>query len=155
MAATRSCPWWAGFLALLVSVGLITLLYLDQSSGLVRNSAKSMGIKIGDGESSDTGGTVPAALLGLEIYHKSDFLNERGIIPPYWNCLHGECNSSEVWGPCYPPHKPVSWAKEVDKYHGRPPYYQKTEPASRNRDDLSGYCRPGFLIIGAGKCGTR
>jgi hypothetical protein len=154
MAATRRCRWWAFPLACLVSVVLVTLLYLGQSSDFVRSRVKSIGINIQDSASVDVGGIVPAALIDL-VYNESDFVNEQGVIPPYWDCLHGKCNSSQIWGPCYPPHKNVHWTKQVEKYRSRPPHYQKKEPISLDSSDLSGYCRPGFLIIGAGKCGTR
>jgi hypothetical protein len=151
---SRRCRWGALSLASLVSAVLITLLYLGQSSEFVRSRVKSIGIKIQDSASVDVGGIVPAALIDL-VYNETDFVNEQGVIPPYWDCLHGKCNSSEIWGPCYPPHKSVHWGKQVEKYRSQPPHYQRKEPLSGDSTDLSGYCRPGFLIIGAGKCGTR
>lgn len=150
----RTCPRWALYLACLVSAVFVTLLYVGQSSEFVRSSVKSIGIKIQGSASVDVGGTVPAALINL-VYNETDFVNEQDIIPPYWDCLLGKCNSSQIWGPCYPPHKNVNWAKQVEKYRSRPPHYQKKEPVSLDSSDLSGYCKPGFLIIGAGKCGTR
>jgi hypothetical protein len=154
MTAARTCPWWALIISCLVSVVLVTLLYVGQSSEFVRSSVKSIGINIHDSASGDAGGIVPAALIGL-VYNETDFVNERGVIPSYWDCSHGKCNTSKMWGPCYPGHKRVHWAKQVEKYRGRPPSYQKKETASQDSNDLSGYCRPGFLIIGSGKCGTR
>jgi hypothetical protein len=155
MAATRRCRWGAFSIACLVSAVLVTLMYLGQSSEFVRSRVKSISIKIQDSVSVDVGGIVPAALIDL-VYNETDFVNEQGVIPPYWDCLHGKCNSTEIWGPCYPPHKSVhSWGQQVEKYRSRPPHYQRKELLSRDSTDLSGYCRPGFLIIGAGKCGTR
>jgi len=138
--------------ALLLVVAIAVFMYLNESSEFVRNRVKSMGIH-GTGTSIDGSGIVPAALLGL-AYNESDFVNEQGIAPAYWDCQNGKCNSSEVWGPCYPSHKSVDWEGQVELYSTQPPFYQKKQPISRHQNDLAGSCRPGFLIIGAGKCGT-
>lgn len=100
-------------------------------------------------------GIVPSYLLG-RVYNASDFRNERGIVPPFWSCSRGACNSSEVWGPCYAPRGAVDWGKQIAKDQGKQegPVFHHEPGRGETRDDLADYCRPGFIIIGAGKCGT-
>jgi len=63
----------------------------------------------------------------------------------------------DSWGPCFPPsnYENVDWHSEMHalqtrngteiEYPDKPRSYQS---------NLDGMCRPGFLIVGAGKCGT-
>lgn len=90
---------------------------------------------------------------------------------------------STSWGPCYPP--PNHHRHHGKQYHSRgnnnknsnenQDYWQNAVAyaAAHNKNnhsqqaeynkystspmttDVAGFCRPGFLIIGAGKCGTR
>ena len=111
----------------------------------------------GVGGSDRKGGIVPEELMALDVYSEGDFRNEAGRVPSYWSCRGGACNTSALWGPCYAPHGRIKWRDEVSKNAARHrPYYQRapTRRGNMDRYDLSGYCRPGFLIIGAGKCGT-
>jgi len=121
---------------------------------------------------------VPRQLLDLGVYDEAaDFSNELGITPTGWERSNA---NPDTWGPCRfkGGESPVLW-KDLRR---RPPSGSSnssndTAPVSteyyRNADlnDLeftrgksfrqsgspappSGFCRPGFLIIGAGKCGT-
>ena len=93
---------------------------------------------------------LPNELFEDRLYKNGDFENVLGIKPPFWGenetCNDRGENCQKLWGPCYANINP-HWIN-VTKYH---PLAPKTES---NVDDLSGYCRPGFLIIGQGKCGT-
>lgn len=62
------------------------------------------------------------------------------------------------WGPCYPPRRTTSssmnWQQEISRAKQLEPEHEYR----RNRDAIAAgidnMCRPGFIIIGAGKCGT-
>mmetsp|Transcript_11718 Transcript_11718/g.21316 ORF Transcript_11718/g.21316 Transcript_11718/m.21316 type:complete len:616 (-) Transcript_11718:150-1997(-) len=73
------------------------------------------------------------------------------------------------WGPCYPPpvsSKPYNWTRAINRHKRKaqnkhvvyPPMKYHSAPHQKGYDRKSeppaGYCRPGFIIIGAGKCGT-
>ncbi|KAG7349344.1 sulfotransferase [Nitzschia inconspicua] len=120
---------------------------------------------------------VPKALLDVGVYKEDeDFENERGIKPTYWRF-----NSSLSWGPCLPPLTPIKqWedrrnyttsvnTESTEDFDYLRPIFQQHPPTSihsavdQSRKDYKsrqqqlqrgGGCRPGFLIIGAGKCGT-
>lgn len=110
---------------------------------------------------------------------RSDFRNEIGNVPPYWEEIEeskSDASYSDVssWGPCYPLNEEVKWKEEVvtespyrynndaityskaPKIHGKTPQsslYSGNDDISHN-PNLAGFCRPGFLIIGQAKCGT-
>lgn len=104
---------------------------------------------------------LPQQLVDRNVYSNSDFPNEKGIMPTYWHqtqsCAGGEC--TPLWGPCFPAKEPVDWDKEIAKhssgvslqYNPRKIYYRKDKSDKPSVDNC---CRPGFLIIGQGKCGT-
>lgn len=98
-------------------------------------------------------GIAPSALLSMGVYREVDFANEAGVVPAFWNCDGSACNVSTVWGPCYAPPGRVDWESEVERSRGESPVYPTNSALSS--ESLEGLCRPGFLIIGAGKCGTR
>jgi hypothetical protein len=119
---------------------------------------------------------VPENLLGT-LYQPTDFENELGIVPPFWT-FDTDTNTSNTtnttnttkynytisdpgsWGPCYVPETNIDWDKEIhdaqtlkiNKYARADP--RGTKPGRHHPNDVRGGCRPGFLIIGAGKCGT-
>jgi hypothetical protein len=102
---------------------------------------------------------LPNVFYEKHIYTESDFSNEHGVIPTFWDqnrtCSNdGEC--TDVWGPCYPPNEPTDWRETIDKYANRKIEYlrETSQMMQNNKDDTAGLCRPGFLIIGQGKCGT-
>lgn len=97
---------------------------------------------------------VMEILLDRGVYNKSDFNNEFGIIPPYW--INGsepnhpvETKSGSV-GPCFLSNTPIQW----NDPNMSPNRFYPTSGVGLNKNDWSNYCLPGFLIIGAGKCGT-
>jgi len=118
---------------------------------------------------------VPNELLKLSVYSvQDDFVNEVGKSPPYWNStkkmrqkVQGASLISVV-GPCFVPQlTDTEWRDNVEKvrrrrnlandndseatsihYHDRKQFAGRGVMANNNLTDL---CRPGFLIIGAGK----
>ena len=99
------------------------------------------------------------------VYSETDYVNELEIEVPYWglNSTRAErripkATTTAEWGPCFAPHFRVDWDKQIQKYQEprQPEYPKKIVPhvASPDEEDLADYCRPGFIIIGAGKCGT-
>jgi hypothetical protein len=106
---------------------------------------------------------IPSELLSLGLYTCEDFTNDAGVAPPFWKLSSGSpcsTNSSatKVRSPCYVPTRPgrVDWKSQANlSSHLSPRYHTSPVSASTDARDLADYCRPGFIIIGAGKCGTR
>lgn len=101
---------------------------------------------------------LPEILLERGIYPPGSFANEAGFIPAYWEGSKGNqtFKGGPTIGPCYVNRQePTDWEAQIAKYNetGKPSYNIGVIMRS-NHMDLEGYCRPGFLIIGAGKCGT-
>jgi hypothetical protein len=144
---------------------------------------KSSGFSFGIVQ-ADPAGILPPDLMDDSVYNaEGDFRNTQGIAPTYWNCsTDGNCDSNQIWGPCYAPHGHVHWKQEVatasaamgttkstsSSAASMPPHYFYNHDAQHKSsggsvwnahpsdpNDLANTCRPGFLIIGAGKCGTR
>lgn len=96
-------------------------------------------------------------LIALGVYKDHDFINDLGIIPPYWgnvtDLLPLETTTKE-WGPCFGSHDHVDWETEIEKSRGSIRPYYPTQAVGIEKNDWADHCRPGFLIIGAGKCGT-
>jgi hypothetical protein len=117
------------------------------------------------------------------VYGNKDFENKEGRKPPYWQDIqlsaqHKATDKADEllqtegilphWGPCYKPSRSklmaINWKSEMEKNRNITSEKQIRYPdrthdarhASRNdkRGNVNGLCRPGFLIIGAGKCGT-
>ena len=155
--------WRRGLFLVTLTVGVI-LVYLAPSSlfetswlhlprhplATVRESSNGNGIGVDDAMAITVG--LPEILMNT-VYSEQDFKNEKGIVPSFWE--KQDSNSSVLtWGPCFPPNTKVAWNKALQRnvtdYH---PISQDTSHNAAS-NDLSDYCRPGFLIIGAGKCGT-
>jgi len=110
----------------------------------------------------------PEVLLDYEVYSVDNFHNSsRGRAPPYWNDLLQEQEDEQTinpppnWGPCYVPRslpQQEKWESLILSDKGRKSDEEIEYPNYRHKnksdEDLSGLCRPGFLIIGTGKCGT-
>jgi hypothetical protein len=152
-----NCAWWTAVLASIIVATIYATLYATESRQSLR-----FGLHFDNGDeenwdprNSPVVSIVPQFLLNHSVYTTSDFRNKQGIAPPFWGCKNESCNASGVWGPCFWPHKKIRWVGEVERI-GRThrPQYQNVPIDPTLTDDLSGLCRPGFLIIGAGKCGT-
>ena len=90
-------------------------------------------------------GIIPEPLVNLTYRLDQDFLNSESIRPPYWIVPN---NNRHHWGPCEPPQTPVEDWTNLNTS-------RSTYPAATGSTTLfPNMCRPGFLIIGAGKCGT-
>ena len=191
-------PKMSVIIVVIAFIFLLPVVYVGQSAISGKNIGGSNGGFGGFGivknPANDPPGILPLDLLSSQsesggggdsaVYTEGDFQNAAGIAPTFWNCsLDGNCDSNEIWGPCYAPHGIVHWKQEVEKHQqddimtpsssgAMPPihFYNHGEqqrisggggwnshsqqpPADPN--DMANTCRPGFLIIGAGKCGTR
>jgi hypothetical protein len=110
------------------------------------------------GQSHDTGNLDSLSeLIDIGVYKNRDFMNEIGVTPPYWGNGTGfspkETMTKEL-GPCFGSHDHVEWETEVKKSQGHTSPFFPTQTVGIEKNDWADYCRPGFLIIGAGKCGT-
>lgn len=108
---------------------------------------------------------IPSALLSSHTYNANDFQNEVGNIPPYWKDAsnHQLNNTNEEiphLGPCYLPETEPNWKALIKKNRfiksAKNIKYEEGYNDNKKSDEtnLAGLCRPGFIIIGAGKCGT-
>lgn len=115
---------------------------------------------------------LPVSLLDKGVYDISkDFVNELGITPPYWGTQQqqqqqqqDDSSSSEThWGPCFVDDsiKASSWKDQRNDDNDKNNHNIKFEYLHNPNDPKwpgptrqDGTCRPGFIIIGAGKCGT-
>jgi hypothetical protein len=100
-------------------------------------------------------------------YDVNDFENNAGISVPYWKNglkktkirFNGNKEAFAV-GPCYLPKQDLNWSssltekKEFSESRKNIQYRESQWQNTLDDGDLTGLCRPGFIIIGAGKCGT-
>jgi hypothetical protein len=150
--------WWRGGFTLLVitltaGATLVYLHFAPETNFLQWNRHKQKDMTAL--HESSTQDTFPE-ILKETVYSERDFKNERGIVPSFWE--EQDTNKTHVtWGPCYPPNHAVNWNKAMKRnetdYHPIPKGPASSGPES-SIDDLSDYCRPGFIIIGTGKSGT-
>lgn len=92
---------------------------------------------------------VVSMLIQKGIYSENDFVNDLGLEVPYWNQN----------GPCFATHQlqlsSAEWDNAIIRFYNQSkPEYHTSASSPQVDQDLEGYCRPGFIIIGAGKCGT-
>jgi hypothetical protein len=101
-------------------------------------------------------------LIDQGVYDTSSFENEAGVIPPFWDknstspCKPDETTTPEL-GPCFGSHQAIDWqlqANQKDPIPRYSPLMSGAPETMKTKNDWAGSCRPGFLIIGAGKCGT-
>jgi hypothetical protein len=135
---------------------LVLVLFAVEHSGHLKNlfrlESKDDSISVAGADLTAADLIVPDELLTLGVYSKHDFINDRGIQPTFWDCGDGRCSTRQEWGPCYAPNENLNWVEEVDKYNAtQKPEYRRNSRDRTSRTDLEGLCRPGFLIIGAGK----
>lgn len=106
---------------------------------------------------------LPQILMEEEIYDESNFINAEGIAPPYWNTSTELFQNSNAWGPCFKTEAKINWQFYSNETRIDSNTSTWNVPLVYERDDISkphdwqntaGLCRPGFLILGAGKCGT-
>eukprot|EP00934_Nitzschia_sp_Nitz4_P005299 Nitzschia sp. Nitz4//scaffold257_size48314//12704//14368//NITZ4_007087-RA/size48314-processed-gene-0.42-mRNA-1//-1//CDS//3329544442//5289//frame0 len=139
----------------LVVIVVATLGLLDSESLLALNPIASTGtstvaLKSSNFSMGATDSALPKPLLDLGVYHDSDFVNEIGRSPPFWK-TDPAGDSGQTWGPCYPSSGEIDW---IDDRNSSKYVFRHNNKRLRSEDTSGGGCRPGFLIIGAGKCGT-
>mmetsp|Transcript_16231 Transcript_16231/g.30698 ORF Transcript_16231/g.30698 Transcript_16231/m.30698 type:complete len:578 (+) Transcript_16231:2344-4077(+) len=128
--------------------------------------------------------SYPKMELLRTVYDAKDFENELHVTPPYWedvyvnrndaaaelhfNQSYESSNSTIIphLGPCFLPNQKLDWQKLIKKNRSieSKASIKYANVVKRHQDsndddpgdqhDLSGLCRPGFIIIGQGKCGT-
>ena len=163
----RSNSWILGSLVVAASLGLFAWVSVKGTASLSFSFGRnrdSTTLRSGRLPDSSLGrDQVIEILINRSVYHEDDFVNEIAVIPPFWGnnngsnstlkCIPDETTTPE-WGPCFGTHKSINWEREI----GDKPTYHKMIPidaaSTKETNDWAGYCRPGFLIIGAGKCGT-
>lgn len=115
-----------------------------------------------EGSESSHGIVLPQVLMDEGIYQPSDFENSIHVAPPYWNATTTLFHHVKAWGPCFKPKKTIHWEFRSDDESivnttlRVPLEYKRDEGESdiQKMQSTAGLCRPGFLILGAGKCGT-
>jgi len=137
-----------------------------------------LGLHFGSGKKDDSNVPMlpwsqpfPAELLdettGSYDPNGRDFVNSDGKTPPFWENVRDGKNSTH-WGPCLPPRPAsrieeahVDWPSIVQlnkkRTSDRAIEYPRYKPSPNNRIEANntwGMCLPGFIIVGAGKCGT-
>mmetsp|Transcript_21935 Transcript_21935/g.24965 ORF Transcript_21935/g.24965 Transcript_21935/m.24965 type:complete len:619 (+) Transcript_21935:174-2030(+) len=124
----------------------------------------------------------PKELIGKNgAYSHSDFVSKKGISVPYWDDVIAKPLTKRIdvtlynndklviphLGPCYLPEfqsdmNEIDWKNLMEEHRNltspsRLKYPDAVPTPSRlydNQPNLANSCRPGFIIIGAGKCGT-
>ena len=141
---------WPRLVAVVLGIAGTTFVYLLWSPVSLRPAAAphSKTIQISQ---STLPTNLPLALFEVGIYKEQDFVNQQGIRPPFWGGPT-DTKQSPSWGPCFAPRLPVTRWNPHNK-SSTPIVYPKAGLSSK-AEETAGMCRPGFLIIGAGKCGT-
>jgi hypothetical protein len=132
--------------------------------------------KMSFGSSKVSPPRIAKDLILRHFYEPNDFFNEeQGTYVPYWwRIEESDRNTKEIlddnrWGPCFPPRNETEVLEyalrpksvQVESYIGNeseiPKYQRPKECEERNSaqsSSLDSMCLPGYLIVGAGKCGT-
>jgi len=151
--------WWRGLFVVVLMCGA-TLVYFVVSSSSPGTRKHSFSSTFTHNNDALVETNITASfpdILMQKVYNKKDFINEKGIVPSFWrNQNENTANQTITWGPCYPPKQTVDWDNEIDFHSNMTQYHPVKRESNRlqSSNDLSDYCRPGFIIIGAGKCGT-
>jgi hypothetical protein len=155
---TRRQQWcWRGLLVIILTVVGAALVYVAPETSWLHSNNHQM-TTLHESNNNDDGISIRIAakfpeILMERVYSKQDFKNSKGIVPSFWE--KQDSNKTQItWGPCYPPNHSVNWNKAMKRKKAD---YHTTSTGSshlQSLDDVSDYCRPGFLIIGTGKSGT-
>lgn len=141
--------WWRGLLIIVCTCAATYVYFVVPMPTKRKHSFSS-----NDAFEANITASLPDPLLN-RVYKKTDFINERGIVPAFWGDDNTNSNESSItWGPCYPPTTTVDWEKAMNVYANKTDYHPIQRHKKLHTEDLSDYCKPGFIIIGAGKCGT-
>jgi hypothetical protein len=151
--ATKKCVAYALLAMVLLTCGGLSVL-MESSPSYITSGGEALRVE----EHTvlvDVHSMVPQQLVEWGVYDpENDFVNSIGKRPAFW-----ELNNSHSWGPCYPePLHTATWKNVTDlqepyqyKYRHDDKIHKQAKTFSTN---VAGGCRPGFVIIGAGKCGT-
>ena len=144
---------------MIIVVGAVISLPLEESPLSISVLSSSTPLKKSRGGSGRTKpknessrSFLPGALYELGVYQESDFINEIGVSPPYWKPKVDD-GSGSTWGPCFPTTKRSDWYDERNSSNFNY-LHDPTDVKWHGSGTTSGACRPGFIILGAGKCGT-
>lgn len=151
--------WWRGLLIIILTCAAtavyFTLPYSSRKHGFSLTTEHDEDDVVV--RATNVSASLPPVLME-NVYTRDDFRNERGIVPSFWEKKNKKTSNGEriTWGPCYPPIDTVDWDEAIDKYANQTEYHPVKRMSKRlkSSNDLWDYCRPGFIIIGAGKCGT-
>jgi hypothetical protein len=152
---------WQIWICMILAIAALAVSYAIKPSigRLFDNNSNNSQMRVRQAGHADAGSPnplqfLPAALLEKHVYSETDFKNEAGIVPSFWtqkqSCTNGNC--LDVWGPCYPPTDQVDWDTVMMEKTDKLEY--STSKKMFQEGTFDNYCRPGFLIIGQGKCGT-
>lgn len=157
MEGRISSRWNLLLLAALILTTLMGFLanYSDFAKTILKRRTPVQSVRVDSNEGYKL--ALPKILLQRGIYNESDFVNEKGVVPAYWGSTENDTDHTRRYGPCYAYRykQDVDWETEIDNYN-RTDVTLFNEGLIRGDDaqDLHGFCRPGFIIIGAGKAGT-
>ena len=159
------CYWLALSSVILCVVALIIIIDYEWVTLLRHYSSQRIHSKVNKDYNSGT--TAFSWIIETFYNQDTDFQNNLGVHVPYWENIKDGINkednySSSFQGPCYPS---VHWNKEMGgswRQQNNGNIHMLTYPKKHlfllknnsNNSIYDGLCRPGFLIIGAGKCGT-
>lgn len=140
------------------------------SSGSRSSSTTALHVQLASGSNGSNILTLPNILFSKGIYQNDSFMNKQGIVPAFWqgdrkplgnnNSNNNQTDDNDKrhhhnYGPCHSYDHPIDWEAEIDLFNRTgEAQYNEGRIVRSQAADLQGYCRPGFIIIGAGKCGT-
>jgi hypothetical protein len=161
MMLNNGC-WTRSFVASIAVVCIFVISTLTQDSNFaVFGRKRHHDTVFGQSTTDNSCSSVLKRLSDAGVYDAHDFANEMGIIPPYWEKSRRQPSAQATleWGPCYGTTHEIDWNAEIEMFrHGdQQPRYPKAPSSkviTKADQNFENYCRPGFLIIGAGKCGT-
>jgi hypothetical protein len=156
----RQCQRW---MIVVVVIGIMAIVYTwTPNKFFSRASSKVTRVRTQPQQKKLFGfpSSFPSFLLDSKLYSNSDLINEDDVVPSFWD-QSSLCNENgvcvDVWGPCFPPRQTIDWMNLTSVGNKSGLQYDSQRNAIIRTEDIttySNFCRPGFLIIGQGKCGT-
>jgi hypothetical protein len=150
-------------IAIMIMIGIMAIVYTWSPNKFFSHiSSKITRVRKRSQQNNSLGfpSSFPSILLKSKVYSISDLANEDDIVPSFWD-QSKLCNERgvcvDVWGPCFPPKQGIDWTNLSCVANKSGIQYDQQKNAIIHMEDITSYsnfCRPGFLIIGQGKCGT-
>jgi hypothetical protein len=159
-SSSSKCFLLLSFIVLIAFLGTWQLYTTDESAYKIFKWDIQHGISAGSYSSNDDDNdlSLMQILIKNGAYRANDFVNIDGVVPPYWDDelipKHPSETTTESLGPCFLSHDSIKWDREAQRSRLRNMSDYPTSGLGPNKNDWANYCLPGFLIIGAGKCGT-